>query len=189
MIVLSSALYIFLGLVSHSPFGVFGSMRDMLLMVCYEIALTICIFSFIVYYNVLSLNQLTEGWMILKLPLASLCMIIIALVETKITAFDTTEAESEIMGGMETEYSGKELGMIKLSGQLKLLFFVIFLTKFLFNPVGILGFLLFSMLIFFILLFSETTSARYRSDQTFNILVIILILSVIEFIRLYVLVW
>jgi len=189
MVVLSSALYILLGLVSNSPFGVFGSMRDMLLMICYEVALTISLFSFIVYSDVLSLSQLNESWMILKLPLASLCMIVVALVETRITPFDTAEAEPEIMGSVETEYSGKGLGFIEMSRQLKLLFFVVMLTKFLFNPVGILSFVLFSILIFFILLFSQVTTARYRMDQTFNILLMVLILSVIEFIRLYVLVW
>ena len=189
MIILSSALYILLGLVSNSPFGIFGSMRDMLLMICYEVALTISLFSFIVYSDVLSLNQLNESWMILKLPLASLCLLVVALVETRITPFDTAEAESEIMGSVETEYSGKGLGFIEMSRQLKLLFFVIMLTKFLFNPVGILSFVLFSILIFFILLFSQATTARYRMDQTFNILLIVLILSVIEFIRLYLLVW
>jgi len=189
IIVLSSGLYIILGLVSNSPFGVFGSMRDMLLMICYEIALTICVFSFIVYSDVLSLGQLNESWMILKLPLASLCMFVVVLVETRITPFDTAEAEPEIMGSVETEYSGKGLGLLDMSRQLKLLFFVIMLTKFLFNPAGILAFILFSILILFILIFSEATSARYRTDQTFNILLIVLLLSVIEFIRLYILVW
>jgi len=185
IIILSSAMYILLGLVSNSPFGAFGSMRDMLLMICYEIALTVSLFSFIVYSDVLSLSQLNESWLILKLPLASLCLVVVALVETRITPFDTAEAETEIMGSVETEYSGKGLGFIELSRQLRLLFFVIMLTKFLFNPVGILYFILFSVLMFFILLFSQATTARYRMDQTFNVLIIVLIVSVIEFIRIH----
>ncbi len=189
MIVLSSALYILLGLVANSPFGAMGSLRDMLLMVCYEIVLTICVFAFVVYSNVLSLSQLNESWLILKLPLASLCMIVVALVEIRITPFDTAEAEPEIIGGIETEYSGRGLAFIELSKCMRSLFFVVMLTKFLLNPVGVISFILFSFLMLFVLAFSEITTARYRTDQTFNMLVIILLLSVIEFIRLYFVVW
>ncbi|MBL7169998.1 MAG: NADH-quinone oxidoreductase subunit H, partial [Candidatus Aenigmarchaeota archaeon] len=185
IIILSSAMYILLGLVANSPFGAFGSMRDMLLMICYEIALTVCVFSFVVYSDVLSLSQLNESWLILKLSLASLCMIVVALVETRITPFDTAEAETEIMGSVETEYSGKSLGFIELSRQLRLLFFILLLIKFLFNPATGISFILFFILMFFILLFSEVTTARYRTDQTFNVLLFVLTLSVIEFIRLY----
>ena len=189
MIILSSALYILLGLVSNSPFGAFGSMRDMLLMICYEIIMTISLFSFIIYSDVLTLSEMNESWLILKLPIASLCLFVVALVETRITPFDTAEAEAEIMGSIETEYSGGNLGFIGLSRQLRFLFFVILLTRLLFNPSEILSFILFSVLIFFVLLFNEATTARYKADQTFSLLIIILILSVIEFIRLYFVVW
>jgi len=189
MIVLSSALYILLGLVSNSPFGVFGSMRDMLLMICYEVALTVCIFSFVVYSDVLTLNQMASSWLFLKLPLASLCMIVIALVETRITPFDTAEAEPEIMGSIETEFSGKGLAFLELSRQLRFLFFILLLLRFLFNPINAVAFTVFFTLLFLILLFSEATSARFRTDQTFNWLIIVLMISVAEFIRIYFVVW
>jgi ech hydrogenase subunit B len=189
LIILSSALYILLGLVSNSPFGAFGSIRDMFLMISYEVVLTVSLFVFIIYSNALSLNQITGQWLILKLPLASLCMVVVALVETRITPFDTSEAEPEIMGSIETEYSGTGLGFIELARYLRLFFFILLLTKLLFNPNDIFSFTLLSFLMFFILLFSEATSARYRMDQTFNVLVIILMLSVIEFIRVYFWVW
>jgi NADH-quinone oxidoreductase subunit H len=182
-------LYILLGLVSNSPFGAFGSIRDMFLMISYEVVLTVSLFVFIIYSNALSLNQITGQWLILKLPLASLCMVVVALVETRITPFDTSEAEPEIMGSIETEYSGTGLGFIELARYLRLFFFILLLTKLLFNPNDIFSFTLLSFLMFFILLFSEATSARYRMDQTFNVLVIILMLSVIEFIRVYFWVW
>lgn len=189
MIVLSSALYILLGLVSNSPFGVFGSMRDMLLMICYEVALTVCIFSFIIYTDAFSLSQVNQSWLIFKLPLVSICMIVITLVETRITPFDTTDAEPEIMGSVETEFSGRSLGLLELSRQLRLLFFILLLIRFLFNPVIAVSFVLLFILVFFILLFSEATSARFRADQAFNWLIIVLMLSVIGFIRIHFLVW
>ncbi len=189
IIILSSALYILMGLVSNSPFGVFGSMRDMLLMICYEVGLVVVLFTFFVYVDVLSLEQLKQNWLVLKLPLGSLCLVIITLVETRITPFDTAEAEPEIMGSVETEYSGKGLGFIELSRQLKFLFFILLLVRFLFNPTSPLTFVLLFILTFFILLFSEATSARYRTDQTFNWLIIVLMIAVAEFIRIHFVVW
>jgi len=185
IIILSSAMYILLGLVSNSPFGAMGSMRDMLLMVSYEIVLTICIFSFVVYSHALSLNQVTGSWLFLRLPLASLCMFVVALVETRITPFDTAEAEPEIMGSVESEYSGRGLAFIEMSKYMRLLFFIVMLTRLLFNPSGSVLFILSFILVSFILVFSEATTARYRTDQTFRLLIMVLIVSVIEFIRLY----
>lgn len=184
MLILSGAFYILLGLISNSPFGAIGSLRDMLLMVSYEMGLIVSIMCFILYTGVSSISYFNQSWLFFELPLASLAMIIVALVEVKITPFDTVEAEPEIAAGIETEYSGKELAFISLAKDLKFLFFIFLLTRFLFNPGNIISYLIFSFFIFFILMFSEVVTARYKINETFNLLIFVLFLSVIEFIRI-----
>jgi len=189
MIVLSGALYTLAGFSSNSPFGVLGSTRDLLLMVCYETIFTICIFSFVVFANVESLLGLSQTFMILKLPLASLCLYFVVLVEARITPLDTSEAEAEILHGVDTEFSGRSLGFLELAKYLKLTFFVFLLSSLFFNFSNIFWFLISSFAILFLIVFSQATSCRYRLDQAFNFLMFVLFLAIVEFIRINYLVW
>ena len=189
MIMVISLIYILLGLVSNSPFGTIGSMREMLLNICYDVVFMICILTIFVYSGVLTIKEFTQNLLIIKLPLAGLCMITVAIIETRILGFDVEGTEPEIISGIYTEYSGKDLFFIESANHVRLLFCIILLTKFLFNPVGILSFIIVFSLLFFIIAFSRMISAKPRTDQTFNLLVILLLFSVIEFIRIHFLVW
>jgi len=177
------------GPASNSPFGVLGCMRDIILMVCYEIIFVIALFSFIVFADIQSLAYFNQVFMVLKLPIASLCIFAIALVEMKITPFDAPEAQTEIMGSIETEYSGKSLAFLEISKYLKFTFFI-FLTSMLFLGIkNILIFFAFSFLMLFLFTLCQVTTCRYRTDQTLKILIFVLLLAVIEFIRIKFIVW
>jgi len=131
IVILSGALYILTGSVSNSPFSSIGSMREILLMVCYEIIFVITIFTFMIYTNGTSLAEFQRRFMILRLPLVSFSLFFVALVEMRITPMDTVEAYTEISGSVETEYSGKGLILIQISKYMKFTFFIL-LTNFLF---------------------------------------------------------
>lgn len=187
--VLSGALYIMLGVVSNSPYGYIGSMRDISLMLCYEIIFAIVIFTFVNFTKIQSLADFNEKWMILKLPIASACLFMIGLVETRITPYDTIEAYTEIIGSAETEFSGKGLAFFEISKNLKLVFFVFLTTLLFFGFKNLITFSIISLIILFVLTFIEASTCRYRLDQTLNILIIVLFFAILEFIRINFIKW
>ena len=187
--ILGGALYILLGVVSNSPYGYFGSMRDMTLMLCYEIIFAIVIFTFVIFTDIQSLADFNGSWLLLKLPIASACLFIIALIETRITPFDTVEAHTEIIGSVETEFSGKSLALFEISTGLRLAFFVFLMNLLFFGFKDLLTFSVISLIMLFLLTFCQATTCRYRLDQTINILIIVLFFAVIELIRINSIVW
>jgi formate hydrogenlyase subunit 4 len=187
--ILSGALYIMLGVVSNSPYGYIGSMRDISLMLCYEIIFAIIIFTFVTFTRIRSLADFNSEWMILKLPIASICLFIITLVETRITPYDTVEAYTEIIGSAETEFSGKGLAFFEISKNLKLAFFVFLTTLLFFGFKDLITFSIISLIMLFALTFIEATTCRYRMDQTLNVLIIVLFFAILELIRINFIVW
>ncbi len=187
--ILGGALYILLGIVSNSPYGYIGSMRDMTLMLCYEIIFAIVIFTFVVFADIQTLAEFNESWMIWKLPIASACLFIIALVETRITPFDTVEAHTEIIGSVETEFSGRSLALFEVSNGLRLAFFVFLMTLLFFGFKDLLTFSIMSLIMLFVLTFCQATTCRYRMDQTLSILIVVLFFAVVELIRINFIVW
>ena len=189
ILILSGALYILSGFASNSPYGSIGSMRETVLMVCYEIIFAVVIITFILYTNIESLISLNQTFLFLKLPLASLSLIIVALIEMRITPLDTVEAQTEIMGSVETEFSGKGLALLEISKDLKSVFFIFLITILFFGFKDVLIFSLISLIMLFVFTFLQATTCRYRLDQTFNLLIFILLLAIIELIRINYLVW
>ncbi len=187
--ILGGALYILLGIASNSPYGYIGSMRDMVLMFCYEIIFAIVIFTFVMFTDIQTLAEFNERWLILNLPIASACLFIIALVETRITPFDTVEAHTEIIGSVETEFSGRSLAFFEISSGLRLAFFVFLITLLFFGFKDLLTFSITSLIMLFVLTFTQATTCRYRLDQTLNILIIVLFFAVVELIRINFIVW
>jgi len=189
ILILSGALYILSGFASNSPYGSIGSMRETILMVCYEIIFAIVIITFVLYTDIESLISLNQTFLFLKLPLASLSLIIVALIEMRITPLDTVEAQTEIMGSVETEFSGKGLALLEISKDLKSVFFIFLITILFFGFKDVLIFSLISLIMLFVFTFLQATTCRYRLDQTFNLLIFILLLAVIELIRINYFVW
>jgi len=189
IMILSSAFYVLAGSSSNSPYSLLGTMRDIILMICYEIIFVIALFSFIVYADVKSLAYINQPFMILKLPIASLSLFVVALVEMKITPYDTPEAQTEIMGSIETEYSGRDLAFLEISKDLKFTFFIFLISMLFFGMQNIVMFFIYSLIMLFFFTFYQVTTCRYRTDQTLRILMIVLLLVVIEFIRIKFIVW
>jgi formate hydrogenlyase subunit 4 len=187
--ILGGALYILLGIASNTPYGYIGSMRDMTLMLCYEIIFAIVIFTFVVFTGIQSLIDFNESWLVISLPIASACLFVIALVETRITPFDTVEAHTEIIGSVETEFSGRSLAFFEISNGLRLAFFTFLMSLLFFGFEDLLTFSIASLIMLFILTFCQATTCRYRMDQTLKILIIILFLAVTELIRINFVVW
>jgi formate hydrogenlyase subunit 4 len=179
--ILASSFYVLAGLSSDNPFSIIGSMREMILMVVYEITLVIAVFNFMLRTNVISFASFDSNLMILSLPISAACLALVSLLEVHVTPFDTTEAPTEIMGGSRTEYSGRNLALMNMSMSMKRMFFVLFLP-FLFFSRDILVIVPLSFVFLFLYGLCQATTSRYRVDQAFNVYFYVMIFALIEFI-------
>jgi NADH-quinone oxidoreductase subunit H len=85
--------------------------------VSYEIPLTLSVVGLILLAGTMSVYQVAEtqsggiwDWFVFRQPLGALIFFIAATAEANRTPFDLTEADSEIVAGFATEYSGMRFG-------------------------------------------------------------------------------
>ncbi len=102
---------------SFNKYSLLGGLRSAAQVVSYEIPLTLSVVGIILLTGSLSLNQMTLDqsgslfdWYVFKQPLAFVIFFIAATAEANRTPFDLTEADSEIVAGFATEYSGMRFG-------------------------------------------------------------------------------
>ncbi|OJY24294.1 MAG: hypothetical protein BGO98_20760 [Myxococcales bacterium 68-20] len=101
---------------SDNKFSLMGALRAASQMVSYEVTLGLTLVgAFMVYGSVrledMVLWQGENSWGIFVQPLAFFLFFAAAIAETKRIPFDLPEAESELVSGYFTEYSGMKFGM------------------------------------------------------------------------------
>lgn len=182
--ILGSAFFVLSGVSSDSPYSIISSMREMVLMVCYEITLALVIVTVFIVSGTLSLAALNPGLGIVTLPLAALCLLAVSIVELHVTPFDTATAKAEILSGVEVEYPGRKMFFMKFTSYHKKLFYVLLFPTLFVGTTNWVAFVLVALLVLFALAFSQVTSPRYRVDQAFDRLLIVMVIALIEFIRI-----
>jgi NADH:ubiquinone oxidoreductase subunit H len=102
---------------SYNKYSLLGGLRAAAQVVSYEIPLTLSVVGLMLLAGTMSLNSIVEqqsgwftDWFIFKQPLGALIFFIAATAEANRTPFDLTEADSEIVAGFATEYSGMRFG-------------------------------------------------------------------------------
>ncbi len=99
---------------SSNKYSLLGAMRDIAQMVSYEVPLVLSIVGVLMVTGSLSMVSIVEAQsvpFILLQPLAFIIFFIAALAEINRSPFDLLEAESEIVAGFHTEYSGMKFGL------------------------------------------------------------------------------
>ena len=102
---------------SFNKYSLIGGLRSAAQVVSYEIPLTLSVVGLLLLAGTMSLNQITlnqagwfTNWYVFQQPLGALIFFIAATAEANRTPFDLTEADSEIVAGFATEYSGMRFG-------------------------------------------------------------------------------
>lgn len=130
---------------SSNRFGFTGAVRGVIQMLAYEIPLLLALFAGGMVAGSLSLTGVVTYQANLGLPLilhpAFLGLFVVFMIAAQAEAerlpFDAPIAETEIVGGWETEFSGKKLAFFRLSNNLEVLLGAALGTAiFLGGPVG-----------------------------------------------------
>jgi NADH-quinone oxidoreductase subunit H len=102
---------------SFNKYSLLGGLRSAAQVISYEIPLTLSVVGLLMLAGTMSINQIAANqagwftdWYIFKQPLGALIFFIAATAEANRTPFDLTEADSEIVAGFATEYSGMRFG-------------------------------------------------------------------------------
>ena len=97
---------------SNSKYALLGGLRSSAQMVSYEVSMGLSLVGALMFARTLSLSGITQAqaadsvWFILYQPLAFAVFLISGIAENNRAPFDLPEAESELVAGFHTEYSG-----------------------------------------------------------------------------------
>src|SRR5579862_6985921 len=112
------------GYASNSKFPFLGGIRSSAQLISYEIAMGMSVVAVFLIVGNLNLRQVVEyqagwlrwlpilpNWLIFKQPLAFIIFMVAAFAETNRTPFDLPEAEQELAGGYNVEYSSMKFAL------------------------------------------------------------------------------
>ncbi|MGH9881801.1 MAG: complex I subunit 1/NuoH family protein, partial [Pyrinomonadaceae bacterium] len=97
---------------SNSKYALLGGLRSSAQMVSYEVAMGLSIIGALMFARTLSLSGVVHAqasdtiWFVLYQPVGFLIFLISGIAENNRAPFDLPEAESELVAGFHTEYSG-----------------------------------------------------------------------------------
>ncbi len=114
----TAVLVIFMaGWSSNNKYALLGAMRAVAMSISYEVPMVLALLTLVVFSGTMSINGIVE-WQqqedvifILLFPLTALVFFFAASAELNRTPADISEAESEIVAGYHTEYSGMRFGL------------------------------------------------------------------------------
>ena len=121
---------------ANSKYPFIGGIRALHQMVSFEIPLILSLLGVVILTGTLNLNEIVESqanfpWIIF-MPIGAIVFFTAMLAELERIPFDLPEAESEIVAGWLTEFSGMMYGLVQLGSYVKLFAFAaLFVTIFL----------------------------------------------------------
>ncbi len=97
---------------SNSKYALLGALRSSAQMVSYEVAMGLSLIGALMFARTLSLSGMVNAqasdsvWFLIYQPLGFLIFLVSGIAENNRAPFDLPEAESELVAGFHTEYSG-----------------------------------------------------------------------------------
>jgi NADH-quinone oxidoreductase subunit H len=108
------------GWASESKYSLLGSMRTCAQMVSYEVSLALSVLGVVLMAHSLSVveivnKQVDSVWYVAPQLFGFLTFFIAGVAETNRPPFDLPEADTELVGGYSTEYSGMRWGLFQMA--------------------------------------------------------------------------
>ncbi len=175
-------IYAFLvgGWASSSKYSLLGSMRTAAQLVSYEVSLALSVLGVVLMAETLSLTEIVARqqetmWFVGPQAVGLIVFLVAGVAETNRPPFDLPEAETELVAGYQTEYSGMRyalfamaeyINVITLSGLAVTLFFGGWSGPVLPGP---LWFVVKLLLVVFLFMWLRATLPRLRYDQLMQV--------------------
>ncbi len=167
---------------SGSKFPLLGSVRSTAQMISYELAMTMSVIGVLILAGTTSLSGIVHAqhrvWYIVPQIVGFIIYIITAVAETNRAPFDLVEAETELVGGFHTEYSGLRFGLFFIAEYLNMITVSCIATLLFLGgwnaPLGLtivpglVWFVLKAALFIFMYIWLRTTLPRLRYDRLMN---------------------
>jgi NADH-quinone oxidoreductase subunit H len=165
---------------SNNKYALVGGLRAAAQMLSYEVFMGLSLMGVVMLAGSFSLSAIVEAqkkvWFVIPQFAGFILFLIAGLAETRRTPFDLPEAESELVAGYHSEYSGMKFGMFfigeymgvtLISGMIAVLFFGGWLGPFL--P-GLVWFLIktFFFISFFVLVRAALPRPRFDQLMSFG---------------------
>lgn len=163
---------------SADRFSIVGVMRSTIQMLAYEVPLNLALMGPALAARSLCISQIvgsqTENgrWLIISQPLGFAVALISLMAELELIPFDIPEAETEIVAGWQTEFSGRKLALIRLGEDMELvLASSLLVALYLGGPagpvpsLGLFWFLIKAVVVVFLFSNLRAVFARFRIDQ------------------------
>ncbi|KIQ54453.1 NADH-quinone oxidoreductase subunit NuoH [Meiothermus taiwanensis] len=114
------------GWASNSKYSLLGSLRSSASLISYELALGISLLAPVLLVGSLNLREIVEwqhqnGWLILYMLPAFAIFLLTSMAEAARTPFDLPEAEQELVGGYNTEYSSIKWALFQMAEYIHLI--------------------------------------------------------------------
>ncbi|MGB9765243.1 MAG: complex I subunit 1/NuoH family protein [Candidatus Saccharicenans sp.] len=176
LLTLPTFIFFLAGWSSTNLFSTIGATRVLTMLFGYEVPLFLAVLSPAILANSWRLAEIAafyrqRPWLMLVNLLGFVIALISVQAKLERTPFDIPHAETEIVGGTFTEYSGKKLALFRLMLDIELvvasaLLATVFLGGF---PggfwLGLLNFIIKTLVVIFILSLIRATTSRIRVDQ------------------------
>ena len=119
-------------------------------------------------WQISTINEFAQGkWLILTQPVGFIVALIGLMGKLELPPFDAPEAETEIVAGALTEYSGRGLAMFKIGRSVELIIGLSLVSSFYLGGLnGIPSFLFKSLALLFVMSMFQVLLTRLRIDQT-----------------------
>jgi NADH-quinone oxidoreductase subunit H len=169
---------------ANNKYSLLGAIRSVAQSVAYEIPLLLVVLNVLLWTNSLQMSTIVEAqstiWNVFWMPVAAIIYLICATAETNRAPFDIPEAESELVAGFHTEYSGMRFAMFFLAEYSNMFIVTAVATTLFFGgwksppllgflPIpGVVWFFLKVYVLIFVIIWVRWTFPRLRFDQLMN---------------------
>jgi NADH-quinone oxidoreductase subunit H len=165
---------------SNNKYSLLGGIRASAQMISYELSLGLSLMGVVMIAGTLNLADIVDAqaryWFIFLQPLGFILYVISGIAETNRAPFDLPEAETELVAGYHTEYSGMKFALFFMAEYINMITVsAIATTMFLggyHGPFNVLDgpwwFLLKVLLLLFLYVWLRATLPRLRYDRLMN---------------------